>query len=171
MRSFKLTYKHITFKSLPQEKTDEAKQVYEVFDKTYAGKVDAFFIGDMLRSLGLAPTEIECEKRGQTKKVNEKTITIEEFLSIYNEFYNMPDKTWGTFEDFMEGLKLYDKDQNGKLSLGELSQVLTMMAEKLPLTEVEDVIKSTETVEDDEGMIKYDSKLYFTLYLFFLLEN
>ncbi len=39
----------------------------------------------------------------------------------------MPEKTWGTFEDFMEGLKLYDKDQNGKLSLAELSQVLVMM--------------------------------------------
>jgi len=68
----------------------------------------------------------------------------------------MPEKTWGTFEDFMEGLKLYDKDQNGKLSLAELSQVLVMMAEKMPVEQVEEVIKSTETVEDDEGMIKYD---------------
>ncbi len=68
----------------------------------------------------------------------------------------MPEKTWGTFEDFIEGLKLYDKDQNGKLSLGELSQVLTMMAEKLPMSDLENVIKSTETTEDDEGMIKYD---------------
>jgi len=68
----------------------------------------------------------------------------------------MPDKTWGTFEDFMEGLKLYDKDQNGTLSLGELTQVLSMMAEKLPLEQIEECWKSTETVDDDEGMIKYD---------------
>lgn len=83
-------------------------------------------------------------------------MTIDEFFAIYAEFFNMPEKTWGTFEDFMEGLKLYDKDQNGRISLGELSQVLTMMAEKLPMVDVEHVIKSTETVEDDEGMIKYD---------------
>ena len=112
----------------------------------------------MVRALSLAPTQAECEKRGQTKKAGEKTVSIDEFLAIYTEFYNMPEKTWGTFEDFMEGLKLYDKDQNGKLCLGELTQVLTMMAEKMPMTDVDEVIKSTETVEDDEGMIKYDGK-------------
>ena len=56
-----------------------------------------------------------------------KTVSVEEFLAVYAEFYKMPEKTWGTFEDFMEGLKLYDKDQNGLLSLAELSQVLVMM--------------------------------------------
>jgi len=142
--------------SLPQEKVEEAKQVFEVFDKKYEGKVDSFFIGDMLRALNLAPTQAECEKRGQTKKSGEKTVSVEEFLAVYQEFYAMPEKTWGTFEDFMEGLKLYDKDQNGTLSLGELTQVLSMMAEKLPLEQVEEVWKATETVDDDEGMIKYD---------------
>ena len=105
----------------------EAKSVFEVFDKKYEGKVDAFYIGDMLRALNLAPTQGECEKRGQTQKAGQKTVSVEEFLAVYNEFYQMPEKTWGTFEDFMEGLKLYDKDQNGKLSLAELSQVLVMM--------------------------------------------
>ena len=109
----------------------EAKQVFEVFDKKYEGKVDAFYIGDMLRALNLAPTQADCEKRGQTQKAGQKTISVEEFLAIYAEFYKMPEKTWGTFEDFMEGLKLYDKDQNGKLSLAELSQVLFMMGKRL----------------------------------------
>jgi Ca2+-binding EF-hand superfamily protein len=102
----------------------------------------------MLRALNLAPTQAECEKRGQTQKAGQKTVSVEEvylvifneiwkmmivffilkkFLAIYAEFYKMPEKTWGTFEDFMEGLKLYDKDQNGQLSLSELSQVLVMM--------------------------------------------
>ena len=81
----------------------------------------------MLRALNLAPSQAECEKRGQTKKTGEKVVSIDEFLTIYSEFFAMPDKTWGTYEDFMEGLKLYDKDQNGQLSLCELTQVLSMM--------------------------------------------
>ena len=81
----------------------------------------------MLRALNLAPCQAECEKRGQTKKTGEKVVSIDEFLAIYAEFFAMPDKTWGTYEDFMEGLKLYDKDQNGQLSLCELTQVLSMM--------------------------------------------
>ena len=50
----------------------EAKQVFEVFDKKYEGKVDAHYIGDMLRALNLAPTNAECEKRGQTPKTGKR---------------------------------------------------------------------------------------------------
>ncbi len=46
----------------------EAKTVFETFDKRYEGKVDSTQIGDMLRSLNLAPTVSDCEKRGQGKK-------------------------------------------------------------------------------------------------------
>jgi len=142
--------------SLPQDKVDEAKQVFDVFDKKYEGKVDAAHIGDMLRSLGLAVTNAECEKRGQTPKPGTKQISVEEFLAIYGEFFKMPEKTFGTYEDFMEGLKLYDKESNGTLSLGELSQVLVAMAEKLPPEILDDILKSTDTKEDAEGNINYD---------------
>jgi len=143
--------------SLPQDKIDDAKQVFEVFDKKYEGKVDAHYIGDMLRSLNIGVTNAECEKRGQTPKTGTKTITVEEFLAIYSEFFKMPEKTWGTYEDFMEGLKLYDKESNGLLSLGELSQVLVAMAEKITMEQLEDIMKSTETKDDADGMISYDA--------------
>ena len=39
----------------------------------------------------------------------------------------MPEKYFGTLEDFAEGLKLYDKESNGMMSLAELSQVLVAM--------------------------------------------
>lgn len=143
--------------SLPQDKIDEAKQVFEVFDKKYEGKVDAHYIGDMLRALNLAPTNAECEKRGQTPKTGTKQITVEEFLAIYSEFFKMPEKTWGTYEDFMEGLKLYDKESNGLLSLAELSQVLVAMAEKITIEQLEEIMRSTDTKEDADGMISYDA--------------
>lgn len=143
--------------SLPQDKQEEAKQVFEVFDKKYEGKVDVFYIADMIRALNIAVTNGECEKRGQTPKPGSKTITVEEFLSIYSEFYKMPEKTFGTHDDFMEGLKLYDKESNGLCALGELSQVLVAMAEKLPIDMLEDIMKSTDTKEDNEGMMNYEA--------------
>ena len=164
---------------LPSDKVDEAKQVFEVFDKKYEvkkismkfdfhfvsfcfcsnskGKVDSFYIGDMLRSLGLYPTQAECEKRGQTKKSGEKSIKFEEFLPIYSEFYKMPAKNFGTYEDFMEGLKLFDKESNGLMSLAELTQVLVAMAEKLDPSAVEEILRSTNTKDDAEGMFNYEN--------------
>jgi myosin light chain 6 len=132
----------------------EARSVFETFDKKYEGKVDSFYIGDMLRALNLAPTNADCEKRGQTKKAGkikqpkrkeivqfftilfcidkgEKSIAFEQFLPIYAEFFKMPEKYFGTLEDFAEGLKLYDKESNGLMSLAELSQVLVAMGNQL----------------------------------------
>ena len=111
----------------------------------------------MLRSLGLYATQADCEKRGQTKKVGEKSLKIEEFLPIYSEFYKMPAKNFGTHEDFMEGLKLFDKESNGMMSLAELTQVLVAMAEKLEANVVEDILRSTNTKDDAEGMFNYEN--------------
>jgi Ca2+-binding EF-hand superfamily protein len=143
--------------NLPQDNVDEARSVFETFDKRYEGKVDALHIGDMLRSLNLAPTETDCRKRGQTTKSGEKFLTFEEFLPIYAEFFKMPEKYFGTLEDFQEGLKLYDKESNGQMSLAELSQVLVAMADKLPVDYLEDILRSTDTKEDGDGNINYDN--------------
>lgn len=107
--------------------------MFEVFDKKYEGKVDAFYIADMIRSLNIPVTNGECEKRGQTPKPGTKSITVEEFLAIYSEFFKMPEKTFGTYDDFMEGLKLYDKESNGQCSLAELSSVLVAMGKSFVL--------------------------------------
>jgi len=143
--------------NLPQENVDEARSVFETFDKKHEGKVDSFYIGDMLRALNLAPTNADCEKRGQTKKAGEKSIAFEQFLPIYAEFFKMPEKYFGTLEDFAEGLKLYDKESNGLMSLAELSQVLVAMAEKLPVDYLEEILRSTDTKEDNDGNVNYDA--------------
>lgn len=81
----------------------------------------------MLRCLNIPVSNAACEAKGQTPKTGSKQFKIEEFLAIYQEFAALPAKKWGAMEDFMEGLKLYDKDQNGKLQLAELSTVITNM--------------------------------------------
>jgi len=90
------------------------------------------------------------------KKTGEKTLKVEEFLPIYSEFYKMPAKNFGTYEDFMEGLKLFDKESNGLMSLAELTQVLVAMAEKLEPRIVEEILRSTNTKDDAEGMFNYE---------------
>jgi myosin light chain 6 len=84
--------------------------------------VDAFFVGDVLRALNLAPTQKLVEKLGGTKKRNEKKLKVEEFLPMFAQAKK--DKDVGNIEDFTEILKLYDKAGDGKMPYAELNHIL-----------------------------------------------
>ena len=49
-------------------------------------------------------------------------MTFEEWLPIYEQLTK--EKEVGTFADFMEGLKVFDKDECGKILAAELRHVL-----------------------------------------------
>ena len=65
---------------------------------------------------------------GGTKKKGEKFIKLEEFYPIYAKVKKS--KETGSFEDFLECLKLYDKLENGTMMLGELEHILLSLGKK-----------------------------------------
>lgn len=58
--------------------------------------------------------------------LGEKFITFEEFLPIFSQL-KKEIKDQGCYEDFVECLKLYDKEENGKMLLGELHHSLVTL--------------------------------------------
>jgi len=100
----------------------DAEFAFGIYDCDGSGKIDAFDIPDVLRSLNTNPTLELCEKMGATKKRGEKKLTVEEFLPIYGQVKNQKDQ--GSYEDFMECLKLYDKEENGTMLGAELEHTL-----------------------------------------------
>ena len=118
--------------------------------------MDLFYLGDCLRGLNLNPTLKMIEKLGGTKKKGEKFVSLEEFYPIYAEIKKSKDM--GSFEDFLECLKLYDKHENGTMMLGELEHILMSLGEKLERDEVDQLVKECCDPEDDDGFIPYESK-------------
>ncbi len=55
----------------------------------------------------------------------EKRITFEEFLPIYEQLTK--EKEQGSFADFMEGLRVFDKDETGKIMAAELRHILVAL--------------------------------------------
>lgn len=53
----------------------------------------------------------------------EKVLKFDEFLPIYSQC-KKDIKDQGCYEDFLELMKLYDKAENGKMLVGELSHSL-----------------------------------------------
>jgi len=79
-------------------------------------------VGNVLRALNLNPTNATIEKLGGTKKKGEKKLKLDEFLPIFSQCKK--DKEQGCYEDFLECLKLYDKQENGMMLGAELSHTL-----------------------------------------------
>jgi len=133
---------------------ERANFVFSIYDFEGNGTVDAVNLGDMLRALNLNPTLVTIEKLGGTKKKNEKKLKADEFLPIFSQVKK--DKEQGTFEDFLECLKLYDKEENGKMMSAELSHTLLSLGEKLTDAEADEVLKDCMDPEDDDGFIPYE---------------
>ena len=105
-----------------------------------------------------------------------KRISFEEFLPLYNS--QRQKKEQGSMEDFIEGLKVFDKEGNGLINSAELRHVLTSLGkcthcipttylmyahtctpgEKLTDDEV-DVLLSG--VEDSQGQVQYEGREVF----------
>ncbi|KAL7024992.1 hypothetical protein ACKWTF_013296 [Chironomus riparius] len=138
---------------LKDQDIENAEFAFGIYDCDGSGKVDAYDIPDVLRSLNLNPTLELCEKMGATKKRGEKKLSVEEFLPIFAQVRATKDQ--GSYEDFMECLKLYDKMENGTMLFAELEHSLKALGEKLSDDEVADLFGDCMDPEDDEGNIFY----------------
>ncbi|KAK6183444.1 hypothetical protein SNE40_010925 [Patella caerulea] len=142
--------------SLSKDTIEEIREVFDLFDfwDGRDGAVDAFKTGDLLRCLGFNPTQSFIEKHGGTKAMGEKNYKFEEILPIYEVVSGLKDI--GTFADFKEAFKTFDREGQGFISSAEVRQVLVSLGDRMTDEEVDEIIKFTDTREDLEGNIKYE---------------
>ncbi|XP_052869608.1 myosin light chain alkali [Anopheles cruzii] len=132
---------------------EKAQFVFSVYDWEGSGAMDAVDLGNALRALNTNPTLDLINKMGGTQKRGEKKIKFDEFLPIYSQVKKEKDQ--GCYEDFLECLKLYDKEENGTMLLAELQHSLTALGERLSEDELEAVFNDCMDPEDDDGNIPY----------------
>ena len=78
-------------------------------------------------------------------------VTFEMFLPMLQDVSSKPIRD--TVDDFVEGLKHFDKEGNGLISAVELRHLLTGLGEKMSEEEVEQLIHGKE---DSQGNINYE---------------
>jgi len=133
---------------------NELKEIFNLYDEELDGKIDGTQIGDVVRAAGLKPTNAAVWKAAgqEYKRKGEKRLTFEEWAPIYEQLTK--EKESGTMADFMEGLKVFDKEECGKILSAELRHILLALGERLSTEEVDELLKG---VEDGEGMVNYEA--------------
>ena len=99
------------------------KFAFDVYDFKGDGKVDGFYIGDLLRACNINPTLATIDELGGEKEKGKKMMKIEDFYPIFSKA--KASKDTGGIHDFVEILKLYDKNDDGTILGNELFRLLT----------------------------------------------
>lgn len=135
---------------------EDVKEVFDLFDfwDGRDGLVDGAKIGDLLRCTGLSPMNKIVNEHGGCEKFGEKQYKFEEILPIYQAVAKETD--CGTFADFMEAFKTFDREGQGYISAAEFRHVLVNLGEKLPESDLDQLLKWTDTTEDLDGNYKYE---------------
>merc|ERR1712180_343681 len=124
---------------LKKKEIDAIEFAFDVYDFKGDGKVDAFYVGDLVRACNLNPTLKTIEEIGGGVAKGEKFLTKPDVFPMYKACKDSKDQ--GGFHDFVEILKLYDKNADDTILEFELFKLLVNLGEKLTKEEAKNLMK------------------------------
>merc|ERR1712045_925304 len=105
---------------LKKKEVEALDFAFDVYDFKGNGEVDAFYTGDLLRACNLNPTLKTIAEIGGEKEKGKRMLKKADCYPIYEACKESKDQ--GGFHDFVEILKLYDKNEDNTI----LSHQLTL---------------------------------------------
>merc|ERR1711936_898580 len=115
----------------------EVKRICDIYDWDGKGELDMYYFGDIMYAMGMNIMKSVCVKYGQT-----------------NDTVKEPNNC-GTYQDYIELMKLYDKNENGTIMIAELETFLNLLGDEMPKEDVQKLLIELAPKEDEEGFIPY----------------
>jgi len=134
---------------LNSEQVAEYKEVFMLFDKDEDGVLSFPELGVVMKSLGQRPSEKKLLTMVRSVSEDKLYDTIE-----FNEFLQMMSRQNSeeiNVEALNEAFKIFDKDDDGFLTVAELRRIMTQLGERMPTRELEEMVREADS--DSDGLI------------------
>ena len=144
--------------NLTPEQIAEFREAFNIFDKDGDGRITAKELGTVMRSLGQNPSEAELQDMvNEVDLDGNGTIEFDEFLYMMSRQMREGD----TEEEIIDAFRVFDKDEDGKITAAELTHIMKNLGEPLTQEEVDEMIAQADTNKD--GIIDYKEFVHLML--------
>lgn len=135
---------------LQEEKVNECREVFDLFDNDKDGAITVKELGDVMRALGANPTQAELDEMiSEVVHDPSQRIEFKAFLELFAKKMKDPD----TEEDLVEAFRVFDHDNDGIISNEELKHVMVTLGEFMSEEEADEMIREADI--DGDGLINY----------------
>merc|ERR1711899_281111 len=133
---------------------DEIIKICDIYDWDGKGVLDMYYFMDIFYALGMNITKKVCVKYGQQYDVEKKYAKFDEVVQKVKDAVKEPENS-GTYHDYVELCKLYDKNENGTMMLAELENFLSNLGDEIPKEDTAKLLDELADKEDEDGFIPY----------------
>ncbi|TWW63956.1 Long-chain specific acyl-CoA dehydrogenase, mitochondrial [Takifugu flavidus] len=136
------------------DQIEDFKEAFGLFDRVGDNQVAFNQVADIMRALGQNPTNKDVAKilgNPSADDMANKRLNFDAFLPMLKEVDSLPK---GTVDDYVEGLRVFDKEGNGTVMGAELRIVLSTLGEKMSEPEIEALMAGQE---DENGSVHYEA--------------
>ncbi|OCL00910.1 calmodulin [Cenococcum geophilum 1.58] len=137
--------------ALTNEQISEYRQAFAAFDKDGNGEITSEELGEMMRSLGLEPSETELQDIiNEVDLDNTGSIDFDEFVTMMAKRVPKVDAE----TELRQAFKVFDRDGSGSIDTEELRHVMKSLGENLTDEQIDEMIREAD--KDGDGTVDYN---------------
>ncbi|KAL6222579.1 hypothetical protein ACLB2K_005971 [Fragaria x ananassa] len=132
---------------LNQQKRQEIKEAFELFDTDGSGTIDAKELNVAMRALGFEMTEEQINQMiADVDKDGSGAIDFDEFAHMMTAKIGERD----TKEELMKAFHVLDQDNNGKISTADIKKIAKELGETFTDREIQEMVEEADRDRDGE---------------------
>ncbi|KAL7231809.1 hypothetical protein ACSBR2_009943 [Camellia fascicularis] len=132
---------------LTQQKRQEIKEAFELFDTDGSGTIDAKELNVAMRALGFEMTGEQIDQMiADVDKDGSGAIDFDEFVHMMTAKIGERDSK----EELTKAFHIIDQDKNGKISASDIQQIAKELGENFSDREIQEMIEEADRDRDGE---------------------